>query len=229
MQEVSRTGRTILFVSHNMQAVTRLCSRALLLADGRIVEDGPSERIVARYLSSELGTQARRQWKADDPAAPGNDWIRLREVRVVDEHGATVDSIDVRRRVGIEIAFEVRRREQPIVPGIALVNDQGSPVFSAMDTDAGWREPRDPGVYTSTAWIPGNLLNEGTVVVSIALGTHSSGGKMLRHAVAADVVAFQVFDPGEGGTARGDYPGAWTAPVRPLLDWTLSREETVRA
>src|SRR5207248_7438331 len=39
MQEVSRTGRTILFVSHNMQAVTRLCTRSLLLAGGRVVDD----------------------------------------------------------------------------------------------------------------------------------------------------------------------------------------------
>ena len=158
MQEVSRTGRTILFVSHNMQAVTRLCPRALLLSDGHVIEDGPSEAVVARYLSSELGTQALREWAPTDPAAPGNEWVRLRTIRVVDEQGATAESIDVRRRVGIEIAFEVRRREEPFVPGIVLVNEQGAPVFSAMDTDPRWREPCDPGRYTSTAWIPGNLF-----------------------------------------------------------------------
>src|SRR6185295_10585298 len=108
-----RGGRTILFVSHNMQAVTRLCTRALLLAGGRIVEDGPSERVVARYLSSELGTKARREWDASDPQAPGNDWVRLRSVRVIDAERATVDSIDVRRSVGVEITFDVRRREVP--------------------------------------------------------------------------------------------------------------------
>ena len=221
MQEVSRTGRTILFVSHNMQAVTRLCPRALLLSDGHVIEDGPSEAVVARYLSSELGTQALREWAPTDPAAPGNEWVRLRTIRVVDEQGATAESIDVRRRVGIEIAFEVRRREEPFVPGIVLVNEQGAPVFSAMDTDPRWREPCDPGRYTSTAWIPGNLLNEGTMVVSVALGTYTSGGKTLRQAVANDAVAFQVVDPGGGGTARGDYAGTWTAPVRPLLQWTV--------
>jgi lipopolysaccharide transport system ATP-binding protein len=221
MQEVSQTGRTILFVSHNMQAVTRLCPRAILLSGGRVAADGPTDAVVARYLSAELGTQARCEWAPDDPAAPGNDWVRLRSVRVVDEHGETSESIDVRRRVGIEIAFEVLRREQPFVPGIVLVNDQGSPVFSAMDTDPRWREACAPGRYTSTAWIPGNLLNEGTMVASAALGSYTSGGKTLRQAVANEVVAFQVIDPGEGGTARGDYAGTWVAPVRPLLDWSL--------
>src|SRR5206468_5374502 len=47
MQEVSRTGRTILFVSHNMQAVTRLCPRAVLLAEGRVAADGPTDAVVA--------------------------------------------------------------------------------------------------------------------------------------------------------------------------------------
>jgi lipopolysaccharide transport system ATP-binding protein len=144
-------------------------------------------------------------------------------IRVVDEQGASVESIDVRRPVGIEITFEVRRREQPFVPGIVLTNDQGGPLFSAMDTNHEWRLAREPGRYTSTAWIPGNLLNEGTVVVSVALGTHSPGGKMVRQAAANDAVVFQVVDPGEGGTARGDYGGTWVQPVRPLLEWTVQR------
>jgi lipopolysaccharide transport system ATP-binding protein len=221
MQEVSNEGRTILFVSHNMPAITRLCSRAVLLASGRVVDDGPADRVVAKYLSSELGTAARREWAPDDPAAPGNDWIRLRSVRVVDERGRAIESADVRCKVGIEIVFDVRRREVPFVPGITLTNEQGGPVFTAMDTHPRWREPVDPGRYVSTAWIPGNLLNEGTVLASIALGTFTSGGKTVRQATAHEAVVFQVVDPGEGGSARGDYVGTWAAPVRPLLDWTL--------
>jgi lipopolysaccharide transport system ATP-binding protein len=221
MQEVSLTGRTILFVSHNMQAVTRLCPRALLISSGRVVEDGPSDAVVARYLGSELGTQSLREWTADDPAAPGNDWVRMRAVRVIDDRGDTTESVDIRRRVGIEIRFDVRRRDQPFVPGIVLVNEQGGPVFSAMDTDPRWREACAPGSYSSTAWIPGNLLNEGTMIVSVALGTFAPGGKTVRQAVANDAVAFQVVDPGEGGTARGDFAGTWTAPVRPLLEWSV--------
>jgi lipopolysaccharide transport system ATP-binding protein len=225
MQEVSRTGRTVLFVSHNMPAVTRLCSRAILLADGRIVEDGTVEQVVSTYLTSALGTTARREWAPDDPSTPGNDWVRVRSVRVVDDRCETVESVDVRQRVGIEIVFDVRRREQPIVPGVALVNEQGSPVFSAMDTNPAWREPCEPGCYRSTAWIPGNLLNEGSVVASVALGTFTPGGKTIRQAAVNDAVVFQVIDPGEGGTARGDYAGPWSAPVRPLLDWSLRRGE----
>jgi hypothetical protein len=97
-------------------------------------------------------------------------------------------------------------------------------IFGAMDTDPVWRTPRSAGRYSVVAWIPQNLLNEGATIVSVALASHSPGGRMIRHAQAHEVVSFQVVDPGEGGTARGDYAGVWEMPVRPLLRWTLSRE-----
>ena len=224
MQDISRSGRTILFVSHNMPAVTRLCSRAVLIGSGRIVEDGAADRVVARYLSSEFGIDAERHWSSL-AEAPGNDGVRIRSVRVIDETGHVVDSVDVRRRVGIEVTFTITAQKYQFVPGIALVNDQGQAIFGAMDTDPAWRVPRPEGTYTTTAWIPPNLLNEGAVIVSIALGTFSAGGRTIRQAHAPDVVSFHVIDPGHGGTARGDYPGTWSGPVRPLLSWTTAHTE----
>jgi lipopolysaccharide transport system ATP-binding protein len=220
MEDISRSGRTILFVSHNMPAITRLCDRALLISEGRVVDDGRPDVIVARYLGAEFGTAARKEW-TDPSQAPGNDWVRLRSVRIVSEARETIEAADVRRPIGVEIAFEVDHVRDPIVRGVVLVNDQRQPIFGAMDPDPRWRTPLAPGVYRTIAWIPGNLLNEGTTIVSVSLGTHSPGGKMIRQAQAQEVVAFEVVDPGEGGTARGDYAGIWSAPVRPLLHWDL--------
>src|SRR5437870_3429424 len=62
MEELSRHGRTVLFVSHQMQVLARLCDRAILLREGRVVEDGPSEQVVAHYLQSEGGAGSRRAW-----------------------------------------------------------------------------------------------------------------------------------------------------------------------
>jgi lipopolysaccharide transport system ATP-binding protein len=222
MQDVSRSGRTVVFVSHNLPAITRLCSRAVLLSAGKVVDDGPADQIVARYLSSELGTATRREWK-DQGVAPGNDAVRLRSVTVIDESGKIVESVDVRKSVGIEIRFDILEQKHRFVPGITLTSDQGQPIFTAIDTNPMWREPQPAGSYVSTAWIPGNLLNEGMVSVAVALGTLSPGGKTVRQAQANDAVAFQVVDPGEGGTARGDFAGVWTAPVRPLLRWTTEQ------
>jgi len=139
--------------------------------------------------------------------------------------GRPIESIDVRRRVGIQIVFEVIEQRHRFVPGFTLTSDQGQMIFNAIDTDTRWRQPQPPGVYTTTGWIPPNLLNEGMISVAVALGTFVPGGRTIRQAHVNDAVAFQVVDPGEGDTARGDYPGVWTSPVRPLLEWSFSRRD----
>src|SRR5690606_14235978 len=58
MGDVARQGRTVLFVSHNMDAVQRLCSRAIMLEHGRVVVEGPTASVVSRYLSRDLGKAA---------------------------------------------------------------------------------------------------------------------------------------------------------------------------
>jgi lipopolysaccharide transport system ATP-binding protein len=220
METIGKSGRTVLFVSHNMATVTRLCQRAILLENGRIVLDGPSEDVTAHYLHSDTGTAAQRRWR--DPAtAPGDDLVRLRSVRVVDSDGKTAPSVDVRETTGIEIAFDVLRDGAPVRPQIMVLTEHGVHAFNAMDGDARWHDPTPPGSYVSTAWIPGNLLNEGLMLVTVFLSTLSPG-KTTQHAVERDVVAFQVVDPVEGDSAKGDYVGQWGGAVRPLLTWTTA-------
>ncbi len=77
MQDVEQEGRTVLFVSHNMLAITRLCQRAILLDEGRIVGDGVSHKVVSDYLGAGQRTTAAREWR-DPSTAPGDKVARLR-------------------------------------------------------------------------------------------------------------------------------------------------------
>ena len=95
MQDVGQRGSTVIFVSHNMPAITRLCQRAILLDNGTIARDGISHEVVAAYLNSGLGTTAMRQW-SDDAKAPGTAEVRLRAVRVRAEDGRIAEAIDIR-------------------------------------------------------------------------------------------------------------------------------------
>jgi lipopolysaccharide transport system ATP-binding protein len=52
MEDVGQQGRTVLFVSHNMAAISRLCQRAIWLEEGRVIEDGPAHQVVASYMTS---------------------------------------------------------------------------------------------------------------------------------------------------------------------------------
>jgi lipopolysaccharide transport system ATP-binding protein len=217
MEDFSQTGRTVLFVSHNMQAVAQLCDRALWLQSGEIVEDGPSAQIVAHYLQRTAGSESSRSW-SDLATAPGDDLVRLRSLRIVDERGTTADFVDVREPVGIEIDFEVLRVGEPVFPKIK-VNAGGDVAFNAMDVDPRWREPAQPGRYVATVWIPGNFLNEGLMHAYADICSIDSP-KLRHHLTAYQPVSFHVQDPGEGDSARGMFTGQWKGVVRPLFEWT---------
>ncbi len=219
MQDVRHRGCTVLFVSHSMPAITRLCERAILLDEGRVLQDGPAHSVVASYLHSGLGTTAAREWN-DPSTAPGNDVVRLRAVRVRSESGEVVDAIDIRARVGVELEYDVLQPGQVLLPHFDLHTAQGMHAFVGLDQDPAWRgRPRPVGRYVSTGWIPGNLLSEGVMLIGAAM-------RALRpdvlHFLERNAVAFHVTDCPDGDTARGDYPGGIPGVVRPLLHWTTT-------
>lgn len=215
MKDVSQHGRTVLFVSHNMSAVTRLCERTILLDQGKVLSDGPSHEVVSTYLRSGLGTTAKREWSSGN--GPGNGIARLLSVRVRNAHNETKDAIDIRQPVGVEMEYEVLEPGHVMMPNYHFYNEEGVNVFIASDQNPTWRSrPREAGRYSSTAWIPGNFLAEGTMIVGVALSTFDP---TVIHFFERDAVAFQVVDSLDGDSARGDYAGPMPGVVRPLLNW----------
>ena len=221
MEDFSDTGRTVLFVSHNLTAISQLCDRAILLESGEVVRDGPAADVVSFYMQRVGGTESAMAWPELE-SAPGDHLARLRSVRAVDEAGRTVDMADVRRPVGIEIAFTVLEHGPAVIPKIKVMDGRGDVAFNAMDTSERWSAPSPPGDYVSTAWIPGNLLNEGRVSVDIGVCSLASP-KLHHHVNEKEVVSFTVHDPAEGDSARGEFTGQWKGVVRPLLEWTSER------
>jgi lipopolysaccharide transport system ATP-binding protein len=220
MSEAAGSGRTVLFVSHNLSAVSRLCRRGLLLEHGRKVMEGTADEVVAAYVKSSLGVERERIWPRSEEA-PGNAVARLRRLRLIDEQGQAIDTTDIRRPVGVEMTLERRSATEDICPIVGLFNDQGVHVFSAIDTDPFWRQGGPTGLYRSVAWIPGNLLSEGTMFVSV-LAVSLASQQSVRHFQVDEAVAFQVVDPGEGDSARGLFMGHWGGACRPRLNWERS-------
>jgi lipopolysaccharide transport system ATP-binding protein len=221
MQDVRGHGRTVLFVSHNMPAILRLCKRTLLLSEGRLVLDGTAEEGVRTYLSSGPEAAAERRWN-DISTAPGNNVVRLRSVRVRSQEGQTIVSVDIRRPIGIEMVYEVMEPDTVLLPNYHLYNDEGVCLFVVHDLDPQWRfRPRPVGRYTSVVWLPGNFLAEGGVFVTAGL---SSYYPMNVHVFERDVVVFHVADTLDGDSARGDYAGHMPGVVRPMLRWTTKFE-----
>jgi homopolymeric O-antigen transport system ATP-binding protein len=220
MEDVGHQGRTVLFVSHNMPAVTRLCQRVILLGEGRVVEDGPSTHVVGAYLQSGLGTTAVREF-AKPSVSSDASIAGLHAVRVRSEDGQIASAADIRQPVLVEMEYEVWKPGYVLIPSFVFDNEDGVTAFRSYDVDPEWRmKPRPAGRYVSTVRVPGNLLAEGTMFVSAILLTAAS---RQREFYEEDVVAFQVVDSLDGDSARGDIGGTVIGVVRPLLDWKTSR------
>ena len=217
MEDVGRQGRTVLFVSHNMPAVTRLCQRTILLGQGGVQMDGPSHQVAGFYLNSEVGNSAERIWP-DVTKAPGSDVIRLRAVRVRGKDGRLAETVDIRESVGLEMEYDVLKSGHIVIPHFGVYNVDGLQVFSAVETDPDWKGRRRPaGRYVTLGRIPGNYLAEGTLIVGAAANTLNPS---IMHFWEREAVAFCVIDNFDGDSARGDFPGDLHGVVRPLLKWT---------
>lgn len=217
MEEVGRAGRTILFVSHHMPAIVRLCERAIWLQDGQIYREGPAYQIVSEYLSESLGTTPIREWP-DLMSAPGDEVVRLQAIRIRNAQGEITDTFDIREPVGIEMEYVVLKGGYALHAGFSLHNDEGQWLFASLDTDVEWdAKPRQPGRYRSLAWIPGNFLAEGTMMVGPSIRTEDPE---ILHLYEPETVAFQVTErPGLGPSSRMGFVGHFPGVVRPFLKW----------
>lgn len=216
MHEIGDQGRTVIFVSHSMQAVTRLCRRALLLDKGHLIAEGSAHDVVSKYLHDGAGSRCVREWN-DADKAPGDATARLRSVRIRNAEGDMSSVVDIRQDLLVEMEFDVLRRDRVLTPNFVITNGEGLDLFETFDLDPSWRNrPRPVGRYRSTVRIPGNFLAEGTFFVSPACFSVVPQEVQFYE---REVVAFQVVDSMEGDSMRGDHPGEMLGVIRPYLKW----------
>lgn len=215
MEDVGKEGRTVLFVSHNMPAITRLCKRAILLNDGKVILDDAAPKVVHAYQNDGVSTTAETLWH-DLSKAPGGDIARLFAVRVKDEKGFVTESIDIRKTFYVEMEYEVIKPGYILLPHY-LFRNNGIVAFMTLDNDPEWRKkPRPAGRYTSTVTVPGNLLAEGMFSVDASLITLEP---VIPQFDAEEIICFQIFDSLDGDSARGDWTGNLHGVMRPFLKW----------
>ncbi|GIU82834.1 MAG: ATP-binding cassette domain-containing protein [Acidobacteria bacterium] len=222
MQDTNQSGRTVLFVSHDMLAITRICNRAILLSEGKIVKEGNATDVVSEYIASSSKISHEKIYD-DLKSAPSSEYVRLRRVRIVNENRETCGSFDIRHPIGIEVTYEVLQDGHILLPNFQVYNQNRVHLFTIQDVSAEWRrKEKTKGEYVSTAWIPGNLMAEGSFLVNVAFVTYLP--RQILHFNALEVVGFNVFDPMTGDTARGDYTGHMEGVVRPLVNWETHRK-----
>jgi lipopolysaccharide transport system ATP-binding protein len=187
MDEAAKQGRTVLFVSHNMVAVQSLCSRAVLLEDGRITANGAVSDVVRLYLSKGVASgTAERVWN-DASVAPGNDTVRLTRLTIApgesDSSNADADDNVIAMSTPIRVDLEYQRMiaDKKFHIEIHLLTDQD---FVLLYTSPGFT-PGAVGGYHSFCTIPGNLLNSGGYRIKVMVVEDEARATWLEDATLA--------------------------------------------
>jgi len=225
MREVAQGGRTILFVSHNMDAIKKLCTRTVLLHEGKVVMDGSPEEVIGKYLMNKMGCLGERTWP-DITTAPGDNVVRMRAARVLDQNGKICTSFDVRDPIIIELEYHVLEEGHHLHVHLSFIKN-GYTIFSSKDNlDSPWRDTVCPtGHYRSTCHIPGDFLNEGEVSIYCAITTVGTGN--IGHVNIEELLIFDVSDRMDPGGVRGNYPLHWERQgVRPRLLWNVKNHNS---
>jgi lipopolysaccharide transport system ATP-binding protein len=215
MGEVTNKGRTVLFVSHNMDAINRLCKRAVLLEEGLLMRDGPALEVTNTYLVGAEGTGGYRNWPQD--SQPGTDDLRLTSVRLLKEDGTPISAVNIVEPLRLQIGYYVAKPNLSF-RCVAQIHTQGTLAFATIEPTETVRTAT--GHYYSTVEIPRNLLAEGEHSVTISIFT--SKGTKHHYVQVKEALLFQVYDPMSGSSARGDYVQTLRGVVRPLLKWQMT-------
>src|SRR5262249_30160596 len=132
MKEVGSQGRTVIFVSHDIQAVTRLCQNVILMEAGQVAKSGPARDVVSSYIISGLRNASEREWdRLED--APGNEIVRLRRARACTANKEGAENFDIREPIGVEITYDVLKPGAVLVPNCHFYNEEGVCAFISHD------------------------------------------------------------------------------------------------
>ena len=194
MGAVAKEGRTVLFVSHNMQAISMLCDIALLLDGGAIAARGPTADVIETYLSQLRkgmdGQGADVSFPDDPDAAAQIQWIR-----VVDVTGVPSLGHGILDPIRVELGFKLRRAFANLFVGCTVLTGGGQIVYTTNEMD--WSNytssemngiwPKEPGEYEASVTLPAPLLHAGVYEFWLTLSTPGRGNLVSRRGIFIEV------------------------------------------
>jgi lipopolysaccharide transport system ATP-binding protein len=194
MDAVAHSGRTVLFVSHSMATIQRLCNRGIFLERGRLLDDGPIGQIVARYNS--MG-QRLDEIAFNDRERSGAGWARVTDLRIVPQNGySTSPSSDEDLVIDVDIALTESAEQGMSLRGLVIelqfFNEQGQPLTTVMNVDEPGLELPEETSCTVRMRLPGPTFVQGTYSVNTCLGI-----PFVQHVdEIREALVFEVMPPG---------------------------------
>lgn len=216
MSDVSKEeGKTILFVSHNIQAVRQLCTRCIMLEKGNLIGDGPTNKIIGQYLN--LNTTKGYEAKLKGNAIANNS-LKFLSITVKNTSGTIINSYEISKSYFFDIQYEVLV-ETKVKFSFIISSEDGITVFGSLNNheENYYGKIQSPGIYSSKIHIPSNFFNAGIFTVTL-----STFMDYVDNVSLENILTFETIDD---GFLKKDYFGGFGGFVRPLLKWTTNKND----
>ena len=222
MGDVSKgEGRTVLFVSHNMAAITSLCNNCILLKNGLLQESGPTSRIIDSYIMSGKSLEGEIT-EEEIKYEQAYKWAKFKTIRTVGSRGVS-SSFGLNEKINIELEYEVLRDGEIISPSVHILDNMGTCILATFNGNSAnstidplFEKPLSEGIYKTTCSIPAFFLNDISYQISCFLVPREHNAM----AIAKEVLSISVVETGE---MRAEYNGQWIGLIRPKLQWITTK------
>ncbi len=168
MDEIAEEGRTIIFVSHNLPALQRLCPRAILIEDGRVVDDNDSPSIIQRYLQTESEFGGERRFSYSESGEKYLKPLIPLAIRIMDDHGIISNRMISSQNFFIEFDYELPADVWEFYLTFTFCTQEGDFLVQATEPDIG--NQRKAGRYRSRCLIPQSFFFKGGVMLGVIAG-----------------------------------------------------------
>lgn len=220
MQDVSGTGRTVLFVSHNMSAITQLCERAILLREGRTIDDGKPNLVISNYFSTTKSSASNVDLIS--PTLRKNSFknsaVKWKRISILDQENHLTDHLGFHDPFTLELVIIVDRPVKEVRMAFAIQSSLGFPVMNSFQDDGGLPSEYQPGTYIFRSRLNPNVLAPGLYEISLgAIGPQVTDW-------IPTALQFQV------DTTSADGKKSWTLQKGGIIDlptkWEMLKERT---
>jgi lipopolysaccharide transport system ATP-binding protein len=190
MDDIAGSGRTVLFVSHNMGFIAELCGRAILLSEGMIRKNGPTKQVIKNYLTTgkREGSIDLNQWTLE---RTGDGPMRFLEASTRDSHDNIKTDFTFGENLVIKFSISGNSGNEVII-GVSIRNEYGQLIFHLSNLDDKTTLILQDDITSMSVSISKNILNDGTYYITLWLGdslnkVHDRIGNCLSFSVDSSI------------------------------------------
>ena len=215
LRQISDSGKTIIFVSHNLNSVRSLCKTAILLDKGRLLLKDNVDNVISEYMVLNKKTVSFLDKSKENISS---EPIKVIDSKIICSDQSFKDVFPVTEKIGICFIFKVNKCLNDIFIKIKLCSSDNVHIFDSLDLK-GSKIFDKIGICQRTVWIDKNMLNEDTYDVSLNLISPPYKNPKI-HLIFNNIVRFETAFLKNKKSVKGSFKNKWGGAIAPELLWT---------